>query len=96
MVLSMVEHGDSESFGREAVGVGAGDPLDKAMQAEAAQVIRHLVAGVVAAEESGHQPAKAFVGEAGDGVDAQHKAPARAMARVSPNRNAPVRWPSRM
>ena len=39
------------------------------MEAESAQVVGHLGGGVVAAEESGYLPAKAFVGEAGDGVD---------------------------
>jgi hypothetical protein len=39
------------------------------VQPEATQVIGHLVHAVVRAEESGHQPAKALVGEAGDGVD---------------------------
>jgi len=44
------------------------DPDDEAVEAEAAQVVGHLVGGVGAAEESGDEPAKALVGEAGDGV----------------------------
>ena len=53
----------------ERVGVGAGLTLDQPMEAESAQVIAHLRGAVVPAEESGHLPAKALVGEAGDGVD---------------------------
>jgi hypothetical protein len=45
------------------------DTFDEPMQPEATQVIGHLVHAVVVAEESGHQPAKALVGKAGDGVD---------------------------
>ena len=45
------------------------DPFDEAVEAEAAQVVGHLIGAVVPAEESGHEPAKALVGEAGDGVD---------------------------
>ncbi len=39
------------------------------MEAESAEVVGHLGAAVVGAEESGHQPAKACVGEPGDGVE---------------------------
>ena len=39
------------------------------METEAAQVVTHLRRAVVLTEESGNIPAKAFVGEAGDGVD---------------------------
>jgi hypothetical protein len=39
------------------------------VQSQAAQVVAHLVGGVVGVEESGDKPAKAPVGEAGDGVD---------------------------
>ena len=63
-----VEDGDSESFGGEGVGVG-GHSDDEAMEAEAAQVVGHLVGGVGGAEQSGDEPAKALIGEAGDGVD---------------------------
>ena len=46
-----------------------GYPFDEAVEAEAAEVVAHLVGGVVGVEESGDEPAKALVGEAGDGVD---------------------------
>jgi hypothetical protein len=49
--------------------VGVGDAFDDAVEAEAAQVVGHLVGAVVVSEESGDEPAKAVVGEAGDGVD---------------------------
>ena len=39
-----------------------------AVQAEAAEVVAHLALAVVAVEVSGDEPAKALVGEAGDGV----------------------------
>ena len=64
-----VEDGDAGAVGGEGVGVGVRDPFDEAVEAEAAQVVGHLVGGVVLAEESGDEPAKALVGEAGDGVD---------------------------
>ena len=64
-----VEHGDADAVGGEAVGVGVGDAFDEAVESEAAQVVGHLVGGVVGVEESGDEPAKALVGEAGDGVD---------------------------
>ena len=38
------------------------------MEAQAAEVVAHLAGVVWLAEESGDVPAKAFVGEAGDGV----------------------------
>jgi hypothetical protein len=43
--------------------------LDEAVDAQAPEVVGHLVGGVVGAEESGDEPAKGFIGEAGDGVD---------------------------
>ena len=64
-----VEDGDADALGGEGVGVGARCSLDEAVEAEAAQVVAHLRGAVVPAEESGHMPAKALVGEAGDGVD---------------------------
>ena len=45
------------------------DAMDQPFEAEASEVVGHLLGGVVGAEKSGHQPAKALVGEAGDGVD---------------------------
>ena len=42
--------------------------LDQTVEAEAAEVVAHLRRAVAVAEESGHLPAKALVGEAGDGV----------------------------
>jgi len=42
--------------------------LDEPVQAQAAQVVAHLALAVVLAEMSGDEPAKAFVGEAGDGL----------------------------
>jgi hypothetical protein len=40
--------------------------LDQAVQAETTEVIAHLGGAVVLAEEPGHLPAKALVGEAGE------------------------------
>jgi hypothetical protein len=76
-----VEDGDAKAFRGELVGVGAGDALDQAVEAESAQVVAHLRGAVDAAEESGHLPAKAFVGEAGDGVDHQAQRAGQGMAR---------------
>ena len=45
------------------------DALDQAVEAEPAEVVGHLVSAVGVAEEPGDKPAKALVGEAGDGVD---------------------------
>lgn len=39
------------------------------MEAEAAEVVGHLAGAVVPPEQPGDEPAKAVVGEAGDGVD---------------------------
>ena len=39
------------------------------MEPEAAEVVAHLAGAVVLAEVSGDEPAKAFVGEAGDGTE---------------------------
>ena len=64
-----VEDGDANPFGRERVVVGAWAAFDQSMEAEATQVVAHLRRAVVHTEESGHMPAKAFVGEAGDGMD---------------------------
>jgi hypothetical protein len=63
-----VEDGDADAVGGEGVGVGVRDPFDETVEAQPAKVVGHLVGGVVVAEESGNEPAKAFVGEAGDGV----------------------------
>ena len=41
----------------------------QSVEPEAAQVVGHLVGAVVLAEQSGDEPAKAVVGEAGDDVD---------------------------
>ena len=46
-----------------------GVTFDQTVEAEAAEVVAHLRGGVAGAEESGDLPAKALVGEAGDGVD---------------------------
>ncbi|MGC8628292.1 MAG: hypothetical protein ACP5VR_12230 [Acidimicrobiales bacterium] len=63
-----VEHGDPEAFGRGDVGVGVRDALDQAVETEAAQIVGHLVGGVVRAEQAGDEAPEALVGEAGDGV----------------------------
>jgi len=49
--------------------VGALLAGDQAVEAQATKVKGHLRGAVVPAEEFGHLPAKALVGEAGDGVD---------------------------
>jgi hypothetical protein len=64
-----VEHGDALALGSEGVGVGVREPGDQSVEAESAKVVAHLVGAVVGAEQSGHEPAKALVGEAGDGVN---------------------------
>ena len=64
-----VEDRDAGPVGGEGVGVGSGESFDEAVETEAAQVVGHLAGGVVGVEESGDEPAKASVGEAGDGVD---------------------------
>jgi hypothetical protein len=68
-VRAGVEDGDCHAVGGEGVGVGVWDPLDEAVDAQASQVVGHLSGGVVPPEQPGDQPAKALVGEAGDGVD---------------------------
>ena len=70
------------------VGVGARDLLDQAVEAQASQVVAHLVGAVVVVVESGNEPAKAFVGEAGDGVDDAAQGAGqgyRALIRPSPH-----------
>jgi hypothetical protein len=64
-----VEHGDADAFGGEVVGVAVGEALDESVQAQASEVVAHLALAVVLVEESGDEPAKAFVGEAGDGTE---------------------------
>src|SRR6266851_6062067 len=64
-----VEDGDADALGGEGVAVGARRALGQAVEAQTAQVVAHLRGAVVAAEESGDMPAKAFAGEAGGGVD---------------------------
>jgi hypothetical protein len=64
-----VEHSDTDAFWCGAVSVGSGDPFDEAVESHSTQVVAHLVGGVVVSEESGDTPAKAFVGETGDGMD---------------------------
>ena len=64
-----VEERHPKPLGGRDVGVGVRHPLDEPVEAEAAQVIGHLVGGVVPPEQPGDEPAKASVGEAGDGVD---------------------------
>ena len=67
----------------------AGDAGDEPVDAQPGQVVAGLVHGVVgAAEQSGHQGAQALVGDAGDGEQLVHRAPARAWTRGSPNRKA--------
>jgi hypothetical protein len=67
------EDGDPDAVRGGGVGVGARNALDQPVQAQAPQVVAHLVGAVVRPEESGNPPAKALVGEAGDGVDLQAK-----------------------
>ena len=64
-----VEDCDADALVRDHVGVGALEALDEAMEAQASQVVAHLGRAVGRAEESGHLPAKALVGETGDGTD---------------------------
>jgi hypothetical protein len=63
-----VEDGDADALGGEGVGVAVRQARDEALETQASEVVAHLGGGVWLAEESGDVPAKAFVGEAGDGV----------------------------
>ena len=64
-----VEDRDSDALRGEHVTVAAREPVDEPVQAQATQVVAHLTAAVVVAEQTGDVPAKALVAEAGDGVD---------------------------
>ncbi len=64
-----IEDRDTEARGRGEVGVGVREPLDEAVETEAAQVIGHLIGGVVRAEQASDEAPQALVGEAGDDVD---------------------------
>jgi hypothetical protein len=50
-----IEDRDTEARGRGDVGVGVREPLDEAVETEAAQVIGHLIGGVVRAEQAGDE-----------------------------------------
>ena len=63
--------------------------LDKAVEAEPAQVVAHLGGAVVLAEEPGHLPAKALVGEAGDGVDDQAERAGQGHGALVPEAESP-------
>lgn len=77
-----VEDGDAADLAGDDVGVGAQHACDQAVEAKPTQVVAHLRCRVVGAGESGHQPAEALVGEAGDSVDDEaERTPTRAMAR---------------
>ena len=45
--------------------------FDQPVQPKAAEVVPHLRGAVIPAEESGHLPAMALVGEASDGADGE-------------------------
>lgn len=60
--------GEADALGGEDVGVAAQQGLYEPAEAQAAEVVAHLTHAVVLAEVSGDKPAKAFVDEAGDGV----------------------------
>src|ERR1700682_1291597 len=62
-----VEHGDADAFGGELVAVFVGEALDESVQAQPAEGVGHLALGLVRPGVSADEPAKAFVGEAGDG-----------------------------
>ena len=62
-----VEDRDAGALWGERVGIGHGRSLDKPVQTRRRR--SSLRGVVVLAEEPGHLPAKALVGEAGDGVD---------------------------
>src|SRR5512134_3053314 len=67
-LVECVEDGDPDAVGGDGVAVVRGG-VRSDRGGGAGAVAAHLVAGVVRAEESGDVPAKASVGEAGDGVD---------------------------
>ncbi len=52
-----VKDRDAYALWGERVGIGRGRSLDKAVQAETAEVVAHLGGAVVLAEEPGHRPA---------------------------------------
>src|SRR5437660_1131199 len=64
-----VEHGDADPVAGEDVGVAVWEASDQSVQSQAPEVVAHLAGAVVVAEVSGDEPAKAFVGEAGDGTE---------------------------
>jgi hypothetical protein len=66
-----VEDRDALALGGQDVGVAGVESLDEAVQAEPAEVVAHLVAGVGLAEQLAHLGTQAPVGEADDGVQGQ-------------------------
>lgn len=50
-----VEHGNPKTVGRGDIGVGVRQPLDEAVETQAAQVVGHLVGGVVRTEQAGNR-----------------------------------------
>ena len=55
------EHRCPDSLRGEDVGIGVGHAHDQSVKSQASQVVGHLAHGVVRTEESGDQPANAFV-----------------------------------
>ncbi len=83
------EDGHPDALRREGVGVGVGNSFDQPVETETAQVIGHLIGAVVPTEESGDEPAKAGVGEAGDGVDHEAQCTGQGHGALIPEAQGP-------
>jgi len=83
-----VEDGDADDPGGDDVGVGARHAADQAVEAKPMQVVADLRCRVVSAEESGHQPANALVGEGGDSVDDEAERPGQGHGALIPEAQA--------
>ena len=84
-----VEDRDAYAFWCQGVGVRSSCSFDESVETKTAQVITHLRRAVVAAEESGNMPAKAFVREAGDGVDDKTKSTGQGHGALIPEAQGP-------
>src|SRR6185312_11378826 len=88
-----VEDGDADVLGGEDVAVAAGQALDESVQAQAAQVVAHVGVGVGVPSSPATCPRRRLLVKPATAWTSGQRAPARAMARSSPKRKAPVRWP---
>jgi hypothetical protein len=84
-----VENSDADAFSGQGVGIRSWCSFDESMESKAAQVITHLRRGVITPEESGDMPAKAFVREAGDGVDDETECTGQGHGALIPEAQGP-------